>query len=58
MQLSSKWQAGNKVAVASEVFKVKAVIKPIRGGCQAHLVEGEDGHYVAKFANNPQGNRT
>jgi hypothetical protein len=31
----------------------------MRGGSQAHLVEAEDGcFFVAKFAGNPQGNRT
>jgi len=30
----------------------------MRGGAQAHLIEGCDGHwYVTKFANNPQGRR-
>src|SRR3982751_3074525 len=31
----------------------------MRGGSQAHLVEGQDGlFYVAKFTGNPQGTRT
>jgi hypothetical protein len=31
----------------------------MRGGSQARLIEGKDGRfYVAKFVNNPQGNRT
>lgn len=43
----------------SEVITIKAVIRRVRGGSQAYLVEGDDGRcYVAKFAHNPQGNRT
>lgn len=42
-----------------EVVNIKAVIRPMRGGSQAHMVEGDDGQrYIAKFAGNPQGNRT
>jgi hypothetical protein len=38
---------------------IKRIVRPLRGGSQARLVEGEDGRlYVAKFAGNPQGNRT
>src|SRR5215471_16750624 len=33
-------------------------IKKMRGGAQAHLIEGEDGcFYVVKFLNNPQHRR-
>src|SRR6267154_631955 len=33
-------------------------IRVLRGGAQAHLLEGEDGaYYVAKFTNNPQHRR-
>src|SRR5579885_1002770 len=59
MQMSSESQTGNKVAMTSEVVNVQSVIRPMRGGSQAYLVEGDDGrYYVAKFAKNPQGNRT
>jgi hypothetical protein len=34
-------------------------IRRVRGGSQAHLIEGHDGHtYIAKFKANPQGTRT
>jgi hypothetical protein len=34
------------------------LIRKMRGGAQAHLVEADDGHfYVVKFQNNPQGRR-
>jgi hypothetical protein len=40
-------------------IKISRVIRPLRGGSQAQLVRCEDGHfYAAKFAGNPQGNRT
>jgi hypothetical protein len=43
----------------SEPVELVRVIRRMRGGSQAHLVEGNDGHfYVAKFKGNPQGNRT
>lgn len=59
MQISNVSQTGDKVAMPSEIVNIKAVVRPMRGGSQAHLVEGEDGsYYVAKFAGNPQGNRT
>ncbi len=39
--------------------KIKSVIRPMRGGSQAYLVQTQDGrHFVAKFAGNPQGTRT
>jgi hypothetical protein len=39
--------------------EIKRIVRRLRGRSQARLVEGEDGRfYVAKFANNPQGNRT
>ena len=38
---------------------IKQVLRPMRGGSQSYLVEAEDRRfYVAKFQNNPQGNRT
>jgi hypothetical protein len=43
----------------SEVIPIKNMLRRMRGGSQAFLVEGEDSNfYVAKFAGNPQGNRT
>jgi hypothetical protein len=45
--------------VASEIIAVRQVLRRMRGGSQAFLVEGEDDQfYVAKFAGNPQGDRT
>lgn len=39
--------------------EIKRIIRPVRGGSQARLVEGADGRfYIGKFAGNPQGNRT
>lgn len=36
----------------------RAFVRKMRGGAQAHLVEGDDGHhYVVKFRNNPQHRR-
>jgi hypothetical protein len=41
------------------IIGIKRIVRLMRGGSQSRLVEGEDGHfYVAKFAGNPQGNRT
>lgn len=38
--------------------KARRLIRKMRGGAQAHLVEAEDGHfYVVKFRNNPQHRR-
>jgi hypothetical protein len=57
--MSSDSQTGNKGVMPSEVVNIKAVLRPMRGGSQAHLVEGDDGScYLAKFRGNPQGNRT
>ena len=40
-------------------IEIKKVIRRMRGGSQAQLVQGEDDlFYVAKFAGNPQGDRT
>jgi hypothetical protein len=45
--------------MASEIIAVRQVIRRMRGGSQAFLVEGEDDQfYIAKFAGNPQGDRT
>jgi hypothetical protein len=39
--------------------EIKRIVRRMRGGSQARLVEGQDGRfYVAKFTGNPQGNRT
>jgi hypothetical protein len=39
--------------------EISAIIRRMRGGSQSFLVRGSDGFcYVAKFADNPQGNRT
>jgi hypothetical protein len=36
----------------------RRLIRKMRGGAQAHLIEADDGHfYVVKFRNNPQGRR-
>src|SRR4051812_25159832 len=36
----------------------RRVIRKMRGGAQAHLIEAADGHfYVVKFLNNPQHRR-
>jgi hypothetical protein len=41
------------------VINIERVVRKMRGGSQAHLVQGSDGnHYVAKFVGNPQGTRT
>ena len=43
----------------AKTVEIKRVIRSMRGGSQARLVEGDDGRfYVCKFAGNPQGNRT
>jgi hypothetical protein len=39
-------------------IRAKQLIRKMRGGAQAHLIEGEDGaFYVVKFTNNPQHRR-
>ena len=39
-------------------LRARNLIRKMRGGAQAHLIEGEDGHfYVVKFVNNPQHRR-
>src|SRR5690242_1767336 len=43
----------------AKTVEIKRIIRSLRGGSQARLVEGEDGRfYACKFAGNPQGNRT
>ncbi len=45
--------------MAFQTVGVREVVRRMRGGSQAFLVEGDDDQfYVAKFAGNPQGNRT
>jgi hypothetical protein len=40
-------------------ISIRRVIRPMRGGSQARLVQCDDDQfYIAKFAGNPQGNRT
>jgi hypothetical protein len=39
-------------------IRARKLIRKMRGGAQAHLIEGEDGQfYVVKFVNNPQHRR-
>lgn len=39
-------------------LKARTLIRKMRGGAQAHLIEAEDGaYYVVKFTNNPQHRR-
>lgn len=39
-------------------LEARRLIRKMRGGAQAHLIEAEDGHfYVVKFSNNPQHRR-
>ena len=43
----------------AKTVEIKRIVRSLRGGSQARLVEGEDGRfYVCKFAGNPMGNRT
>lgn len=43
----------------TDVVQIISIERPMRGGSQSYLVRGDDRHYyVAKFRNNPQGNRT
>jgi hypothetical protein len=43
----------------SRPVNIKRIVRPMRGGSQARLVEGDDSRfYVAKFAGNTQGTRT
>ena len=40
------------------MLEIRRCLKPMRGGSQSHLVAVNGNFYVAKFAENPQGNRT
>jgi hypothetical protein len=45
--------------MSCQAVRITRVIRPMRGGSQAQLVQADDGrYYVAKFAGNPQGSRT
>src|SRR5271156_4045791 len=40
-------------------IQARKMVRKMRGGAQAHLLEASDGHcYVVKFSNNPQHRRT
>jgi hypothetical protein len=42
-----------------QAVDITRIVRRMRGGSQAYLVQGNDGRfYVVKFAGNPQGNRT
>jgi hypothetical protein len=41
-----------------QVVEIESCFQRMRGGSQAHLVKANSRFYVAKFAGNPQGNRT
>jgi hypothetical protein len=52
-------EAGGLSVLSGSPVEIVGVIRRMRGGSQSFLVRGSDGaSYVAKFANNPQGNRT
>src|ERR1039457_4326112 len=45
-------------SVAPVVVEARRLVRKMRGGAQAHLIEGEDRQfYVVKFRNNPQHRR-
>src|ERR1039457_684469 len=45
-------------SVAPVVVEARRLVRKMRGGAQAHLIEGDDGRfYVVKFRNNPQHRR-
>ena len=45
--------------IGYEIIDIQSIIRRVSGRSQGHLVQGSDGRfYVAKFAGNPQGNRT
>lgn len=52
---SSFWETKSE----TPAIDIKRIVRAMRGGSQARLVEAEDGRfYVAKFFGNPQGHRT
>jgi hypothetical protein len=59
IDLNSLWRRIRQTKSRARPVEIKRIVRRLRGGSQARLVEGQDGRfYVAKFANNPQGNRT
>jgi hypothetical protein len=45
--------------IGYEIVDIQNIIRRVPGRSQGHLVQGSDGRfYVAKFAGNPEGNRT
>lgn len=43
----------------TEALRITSIVRPMSGASQSYMVQGEDKrYYVAKFRNNPQGNRT
>ncbi|MGH9342985.1 MAG: hypothetical protein ACRD19_04410, partial [Terriglobia bacterium] len=49
----------NEIAEVIPTWKIKRVLRQMRGGSQAYLVEAEnDRCYVCKFQGNPQGARS
>src|SRR3954447_7160177 len=45
--------------MSRQVITIERVVRPMRGGSQAYLIQGSDRKfYVAKFVANPQGTRT
>jgi hypothetical protein len=60
MPLSSRCDSVARLALTtSSMIDAYRLIRKMRGGSQAHLIEATDGNsYVVKFANNPQGRRT
>jgi hypothetical protein len=47
------------LANMAKALRIMSIIRPMKGGSRSYLVKSEDDHYyVAKFRNNPQGNRT
>jgi len=59
IQVNTSLPAFHPTKRQTRAVDIKRIVRPVRGGSQARLVEGQDGRfYVAKFAGNPQGHRT
>ena len=59
IQVNNSLRAFHATRSKTRPVEIKRIVRPVRGGSQARLVEGQDGHfYIAKFTANPQGNRT
>jgi hypothetical protein len=59
IQVNNSLRAFQPMIHKTAPVEIKRIIRRVRGGSQARIVEGQDGRfYVAKFAANPQGNRT